>query len=606
MAKAGELIIDLAANVARLQKDMREATNVVGRASKQMESAANGVKNALGALGVGVSAAALAAFAKSTINAADELGKMSQKVGIAVEELSALDYAAKLSDVSTEQLQTGLAQLARQVDANHESFGRLGIDLEKWRANGGSVRDLIGDIADRFSRMEDGAEKTAIAQDLLGRSGANLIPLLNQGRAGLADLTEEAKRLGLVVDSETAKAAEEFNDNLTTITITVEAMTRNAISPLIARLADLTTQFRVAREAGMGFWEVFTSPGGTTAEDRGREIFRLRELLQKLQADRKVLEGHTLNKLLSPEDLKLLDFQIARVTKELAFLEQVQAATRGFQELPLTKTPPLPAPEKGKKKKSRTSTVQSDIPNQMLENIQQQADAVREANEARLKHQQAQEDAFFDLRLDNLERYADEEIEAAENMADIMEDINKKMADDHKKAFEEMKRTIEGFGRQTARTFAEMLVDGEFTAEGLKSVFRSFFVEMIEMQLYKGVFGPVFNELGGLFGFGGGASAAGTPFGLPVGGNSWTGGPVQKGIAYPVGEMGPEYFVPSVAGSIIPNDELGGGSVTIVQNIHVDSRSDVQTVYAAARMGAAKAKADILRSAQRNGPFAKL
>ena len=62
--------------------------------------------------------------------------------------------------------------------------------------------------------MEDGAGKTALAIKLFGKSGADLIPLLNQGRAGIKELTDEAAKLGIVISTETAAKAEQFNDTL--------------------------------------------------------------------------------------------------------------------------------------------------------------------------------------------------------------------------------------------------------------------------------------------------------------------------------------------------------------------------------------------------------
>lgn len=74
---------------------------------------------------------------------------------------------------------------------------------------------MLGDVAELFSLLPDGANKTALAVKLFGRSGAELIPLLNQGKEGLAEFDKLASDLGLTLDKETGKAAEDFNDNLT-------------------------------------------------------------------------------------------------------------------------------------------------------------------------------------------------------------------------------------------------------------------------------------------------------------------------------------------------------------------------------------------------------
>ena len=74
--------------------------------------------------------------------------------------------------------------------------------------------DVLKDLADRFQTMPDGAEKTALAMDLFGKSGAAMIPMLNAGSAGITGLMEEARKMGLVISQETADSAGWFNENL--------------------------------------------------------------------------------------------------------------------------------------------------------------------------------------------------------------------------------------------------------------------------------------------------------------------------------------------------------------------------------------------------------
>jgi hypothetical protein len=162
---------------------------------------------------------------KGAIDHADELGKVSQKIGISVEALSRLEYAAKLSDVELEGLTTGLrkfSQVVVQAAGNSKSgpaqvFSALGIAVKDAAGNLRSSDQLFADVADRFSQMKDGALKTSLAVQLFGKSGADLIPLLNSGRDGLKQMADESDRLGATISTKTAKAAEKFNDTLTTV-----------------------------------------------------------------------------------------------------------------------------------------------------------------------------------------------------------------------------------------------------------------------------------------------------------------------------------------------------------------------------------------------------
>jgi hypothetical protein len=195
------------------------------------------------AIGVAVvgAAAGLAALTKAAIDNADELSKVSQKMGITVEALSRLQYAAKLSGVELSGLQTGMNALARNMAAGSEAFTQLGVAITNSDGTLRSSVSVIGDIADRFAGMEDGATKTALALGIFGRAGADLIPLLNGGSAGLAAMAQEADNVGATISGTTAKAAERFNDTLSKIEATMGGVVNKvmvAALPALQSLAD--------------------------------------------------------------------------------------------------------------------------------------------------------------------------------------------------------------------------------------------------------------------------------------------------------------------------------------------------------------------------------
>lgn len=209
-----------------------------------------------------VTSAALVASVKSAIDTGDHLNKLSQKTGIAVESLSALAYAGKLSDVSIEALATGIKKLS--VNMNEAAVSTNGKAAEAFRALNVSVKDsagvlrgsdaVLGDISDRFADMEDGAGKAALAVAIFGKAGTDLIPFLNQGSKGIAQLKAEAEKLGLVMTGEVAKAAEEFNDNLKKLTTGAEALGKSLTAELIGPMAELTKLMVQARMEGVGLF----------------------------------------------------------------------------------------------------------------------------------------------------------------------------------------------------------------------------------------------------------------------------------------------------------------------------------------------------------------
>lgn len=172
---------------------------------------------------IAASAVAIGAAIKGAIDNADELGKSAQKVGVTVEELSRLKYAAELSDVSLDGLSGGLKKLGVNLadvagggtGKAAEAFAALGISVTDSSGQLKGSGDVLTEIAGKFGVMQDGAAKTALAVALFGKSGADLIPLLNSGADGLAQMGVEADALGVTIDTKTAKSAEAFNDNLT-------------------------------------------------------------------------------------------------------------------------------------------------------------------------------------------------------------------------------------------------------------------------------------------------------------------------------------------------------------------------------------------------------
>lgn len=196
---------------------------------KKSNSELSGFAKSAGLAGVAIGAAiaasavAIGVAIKGAIDNADELSKSAQKVGVTVEELSRLKYAAELSDVSLDGLSGGLKKLsANMADVAgggtgkaSEAFAALGISVTDASGKLKGSGEVLTEVAGKFGGMEDSAGKTALAMGLFGKSGADLIPLLNSGADGLAEMSAEADALGITIDTKTAKSAEAFNDNLT-------------------------------------------------------------------------------------------------------------------------------------------------------------------------------------------------------------------------------------------------------------------------------------------------------------------------------------------------------------------------------------------------------
>lgn len=300
----------------------------------------NRVKGMLAGLGVSLSVAGFAAMIKSAIDAADQLNKLSQKIGISVEALSTLRFAAQLSDVSLETLQKGIKGLSQNiVEANTgigdgaQMFAALGISVKNADGRMKSTEAVLLQVADVFASFEDGAVKTALAVKLFGKSGMEMIPFLNQGAAGIGQLTAEAERLGLKLTTETARSAEAFNDNLTALKASSSSLGIALARDFLPELTNITNAMReAANEAGTlkALWVGLGGIGnlifnGTEIKRARDEVARIQELVD---STRKKVDTGKAPVPFMPFDVKFNDGAMATLRKNLAQWEQELAGAK--------------------------------------------------------------------------------------------------------------------------------------------------------------------------------------------------------------------------------------------------------------------------------------
>jgi len=255
-----DLLLRIDATTEGLRRELKKAEDQVAGATGKMDAQVSKVDSRFEKLGQGVQKAGLAiaaamaaagvavgAMVRNSINSADAASKQAQAIGVTVEALTGLQYAAELAGVSNENLNSSLGRFNRVIgDAEQgmtkqkQAFDDLGISIRGANGEIKSADKLLLEVSDRFSKYEDGANKSAVAQELFGRSGAALIPLLNQGADGITELTDQAAKLGLVLDSETARAAEQFNDSLTTLSAVGKGVGNTLMRDMLPTLNSIT------------------------------------------------------------------------------------------------------------------------------------------------------------------------------------------------------------------------------------------------------------------------------------------------------------------------------------------------------------------------------
>ena len=309
-----------------------EASGVFARVSQEAGKLGNSVTavggsfTALASTAIaGLSVISFGAQVNQAIDLADSFNKLSQKTGIAVEDLSRLKYAANLADVSTEGLAGGIKKLNVNISAAANGskeqaavFKALGINIKDAAGNVLGADKVFAQIADRFSESADGANKTAVAVALLSKNGADLIPLLNSGAAGLKDMGDEAKKLGIVMSADFAKNAEEFKDNLTKIRIAGDGLFVTLASDLVKGLGDTAKAMADAAVEGGKYAAVIagiqTLLTGTDEYKNNKALVENTEALLRLENQR-------------------LEFKRAGYAEDSRVIKNLDAQLQGVREI---------------------------------------------------------------------------------------------------------------------------------------------------------------------------------------------------------------------------------------------------------------------------------
>lgn len=205
---------------------------------------------ASGALTTGVAAAAV----YKTIAHASSVKDIADRTGLGLEAVQELSYAAKMSATDMESLETGIKQMQKAIVGGSKSLERLGLSAAELQ--GLSPDAQFARIADAVSQLSNPAEKTAIAIEIFGKAGTQLIPMLDLGAAGLEKMRNRARELGLVMTSEDILKADELSDALDELGMRWDALVRQvgtafipAINEIADRIADITPPLVAAAKA---------------------------------------------------------------------------------------------------------------------------------------------------------------------------------------------------------------------------------------------------------------------------------------------------------------------------------------------------------------------
>ena len=531
------------------------ALQSVTRGLQGMQAQADLAGRALGALGVTFSAAAAVAFVKGTIDAADGMNDLSQKVGIGIRQLAGWTLAANQSGTSMESVARGIKGLSGYMVEHGDKLRAAGITATD--ANGAMIQ-----LADLFSALPDGVQKTTLAVRLFGKAGMDMITMLNQGSAGLAEAQEKADAYGKKM-AELAPMADKFNDEIAELALQSKAAGINI------------TQFFIPGLIGLSKWLNDVAAGGERALNASEWMFG------------------------------------ERYTRALALSGRVSAGSR-------TAAGRIGGPA-GPTQADEEALAASNMAGMAAAGLLDKGGAARAGKASRFDPFGDFEQKFADMnekakraRMDA----ADKEMEAIDAKARAMDEAHMKRMEANRiesEGEEAIRESLEKTSREMAKqkdmahdlgfTFASAAEDAILKWESVGDVLRGLGQDVARIFLRSTITEPLGNSLAGAFkGMGGGSGLLGGIKNLfTFDGGGYTGAGSRSG-----GLDGKGGFMAVLHPNETVTDHTKGGAtggVTIVQNINIDSRSDQGTI-AAAMVQAKNAAVAEVHNAMRRGAWA--
>ena len=252
----------------------KAAFDKVTKGLKGVGSVAGGVTKGVAKVGLAATAAAtaLAALVKVNVDFMDKLGKTANKLGIEVEFLQAMRFAAEQTGVKVEALDMGLqrfirraAEAAKGTGESKRAFQQLGIQLKDNDGNLRDIRDILFDVADGLENTKNSGERVRLAFKFFDSEGVSLVSTLKEGADGLREFEEQAENLGIIISKQSIAKAEMFADSLNVLKKQITAISANITAAFIPVLESVATKLETILSEMKGGDKTFENFGKTLA-----------------------------------------------------------------------------------------------------------------------------------------------------------------------------------------------------------------------------------------------------------------------------------------------------------------------------------------------------
>lgn len=534
--------------------------SALGNARQASDKMGKMFKTAIAGVSVAAVVTTVGRAALAAVEYGDSIGKASAKSGIGAQAFSELAAAAKMADIDLAALSTGLKKM--QVGLSEAGSGSKSAQsiLAALGLTFGQLQALEPDrqfemLAERISMLKDPADRARAATELFGKAGADLLPLFEQGAEGIRKARMEAEQLGLSLSEEDVGKLQNVDDAIKRLNGSWDALALSFMTkaaPAAASFVDFLRRITV---------------GPTEIERITEELASLEEN-SIASLDRR--NGGRINEQIRKRyaDLKKRATELGIATNSGGGGPNSRAP-HVFPEIPPGFKPEGPDPLDAlliNLEKIRAMRIE---PTAMQSFYKMLNDATRTTSEQTVDtwfETKAQLDALWASGGITAQQYNARQAEALDNALQPIEVSVERI----KPKFDEMSE----YAKQASRNMQDALANFLFDPfeNGLRGMVQGF-ATAIRQMIAQAAAAEIFKK-SGLEKF------VTTSVAAWFGGGKAVGGPVSSNRAYLVGERGPEIFKPSSAGSIVPNNKLGGSGTTIAPVYNIDARGATQELAA--------------------------
>lgn len=237
-----------AAKLGQIDKGVEAVKGKAKGATTSVTELVTGLQGMVGAITGGI----FLAFANHVREEAAALQDTAEQTGLATDEIQAWTLAANLGGASAQDFTNGIRKLSKELATGVDESGQqsklfknLDIDTKNADKSVRSLSDVLPEIAEKFKGLKTGAEKSALAQQIFGKAGSKLVPLLSQGAEGVANLKKQLDELGGGFSKEAIENADAYDDALIKLNFSffgLKSLLATSVFPLLADVVTTVTK----------------------------------------------------------------------------------------------------------------------------------------------------------------------------------------------------------------------------------------------------------------------------------------------------------------------------------------------------------------------------